>query len=103
MEQFKIVLDGKEYTTINPKARVWREFVKFDEQKKELELINYVDKHAEMIASVFNDEVTADKILDNIDLDDIMPIYNDVFRWLLSQISTKLNKIPNAATPAEQD
>ena len=99
MEELKINIDGIEHIAQMPKAAVWRKFMKFDDEKKNMKLRDYIDKHAEMIALVFDDEVTADKVLDNFDLNKIIPFYNDVFVWVITLITGKLDKIPNAETP----
>lgn len=90
-----IKIDGKEYKAKKPKARAWRELMKFDENKKDIKTDEFIDKHAELIASLFED-LSADDILDNVDIDDILKIYHDVFLWITELISSKLSVIPNA-------
>ena len=99
MEELKINIDGIEHIAQMPKAIAWRRFIKFDSNKDNRKLDTFIDNAAELIASLFDDEVTADKVLENLDLDQIIPFYNKVFKWLLGIINNLAKKIPNADTP----
>ncbi len=104
----KIFIDGEEITAKSPKAKIWREYEKFDNERMEL-LENldsnvgmWLEAHAEIIAKVFNDDrITAESILDNVNIDDIVPLYKDCYWYLVGLISSKLKKLPNAPTPTE--
>lgn len=96
----EIVINGKNHTASKPKAKIWREIMKFDEERTQLPNAEFIDKHAEIIASVFPD-VTAVMIIDNVDIDEIVPLYYEVFKWICGLLNSKLRKLPNAQTPAE--
>lgn len=100
----EIVIDGKTYEPARPKARVWRELMEFYEHTSGLTNVNYIDAHAEIIATVFaRPEVTAETILDNIAIDDIVPLYLECHAWLSNIIHSKLIGLPNETTPAESE
>ncbi len=101
MEVPKIVIDGKEYTPSKPKAGVWRELMEFEETKKDIQIKDWLDKHADIIAKVFaQDGVTGPAIIANSNVDEVVPLYNKCFDWLVAITSGKLAEIPNADTAA---
>ncbi len=103
MNNFTITLDGKKYTPGKPKAKFWRELSEFDDAKHEIKYNNYIDAHAEMIAKAFaNPEVTAEKILENYDIDEIIPLYRDISSWFYGLIYAKMAKLPNDQATAEE-
>ena len=89
-----------------PKAFVWRKIMEFDEKRfndESIDMCEYIDTYALVIAEVFSDErVTKDRILENIDLDDILPLYNDCYRYVASLITAKMKQIPNVETPIQE-
>ena len=82
-----ITINGKEIP-MKTKARIWGVVMKFDKDAKDIPAENEVDKYCEIIAAAFG--VTADEILDNMELDDVAPkyfeVYNEVSRLLTSKI-----------------
>jgi hypothetical protein len=97
-----IKLGNKTYQPGKQKAKFWRKLAEFDDNKKDIPYNDFVDSHAEMIAKAFaNPEVTAEKILDNYDIDEIIPLFRDISSWFFGQLYAKLNKIPNEQTTAE--
>jgi len=98
----EIIINGKKYKPSKPKARAWRELMEFDETKSEINFIEYVDAHAEIIAKSFNNPlVTADMLLDNLDVDELMSIYRQTITWYCDLLSKKLDKIPNGPAAVE--
>jgi len=76
--------------------------MEFDETKSEINFIEYVDAHAEIIAKSFNNPlVTADMLLDNLDVDELMSIYRQTITWYCDLLSKKLDKIPNGPAAVE--
>jgi hypothetical protein len=100
----EIVIAGKKYPIGKPKAKEWRELSKFMDERKEISSVDYVDKHAEIIAALLNDkEITAGFIIENADLDEIMPAYYALSNHIIGNLNSKLSKIPpNPETPKEQ-
>ena len=98
----EINIDGKKYKPSKPKARVWRELMLFDEEKSGISLVDFIDAHAEIIVKTFgNPELTADMIVENKDLDEILPLYSAVFKWFCGQLNAKIAKLPNDVPAAE--
>jgi len=89
-----ITIGDKTYEAQKPKARIWRELCRFDEDKKNLPAEEFLDAHAVIIAKVF-DGITKDDILDELFIDEILTTYQDIFSWVASLITSKLGEIKN--------
>jgi len=89
-----ITIRDKTYEANKPKARIWRELCRFDEDKKNLPAEEFLDAHAVIIAKVF-DGITKDDILDELFIDEILTTYQDIFSWVASLITSKLGEIKN--------
>lgn len=101
MELPKIKIGGKTYEMQEPRARVWRLFAEFDESKKTLSAAEFIDKHCEMIAMMFKD-VTAEDLLDGLNLSDVLKIYRDCYICLSELMTSKLQVLEkNSAGGAE--
>ena len=85
-----IEIDGKKFEIEKVKPRQWREFFKFDDERGELHLSELVDKHCEVIAGFFGDEVTAEYLLDNMDMADVLKVYHEVRIYLMELVTSKL-------------
>lgn len=95
------VLQGKTIHPRPPKARVWRTLIEFEEHKKDGNLEDFIDDHAAIIAQTFGrDDITPEVILDNLALEDVMPLYHDCYLWVMTMISSKLKQLPNEDTAA---
>ena len=57
-----------------------------DEELKDktLAAADYVDRHCEFIALVFG--VTVDEVLDNLDLEEVLPLYNEVVKEIVATL-----------------
>ena len=107
MEKLFIKIGNEVIYPQKPKAYVWRKIMEFDEKRFSDASIDdaceYIDSYATIIADVFSDsKVTKDSILENIDLDDILPLYNDCYRYVASLITAKMKQIPNVETPIRE-
>lgn len=71
------------------KARAWRELMQFEEQHKNFKSAESVEKHCEIIAKLFG--VTTDDVLDNLDLDDVLPTYYRVLNYVVAILTSKLS------------
>jgi len=101
--ELKIKLNGKIYRAASPKAKVWRSVIKFDEIRTDLKTEDFIEAHAGIIAEAFAvPEVTTDAILDNLNIDEIVPLYFETFRWICELLNRKLKKIPNEETPTKE-
>lgn len=99
MEIPEIKINGEIVKPQQPKAKIWREVMRFDEIKKDMDLTDFVDAHAEIIALVFGGSITKEIILDNLEIEDIVPTYRKIYLWILALLTSKLEKIPNGETP----
>ena len=88
MDKPKITIDGKEIEMSTPKARLWREIIKFDAERKNLPVEDFVDDHAKIIASAFG--ITADEVLDNLKVEDILPTYFEVLSSVLLMLTAHM-------------
>ena len=90
MDKPTIMINGKQIDLPPVKARFWREIIRFDEVREEISSKDFVDEHAKIIALAFN--VTQDEILDNLGVDDILPLYSNVLRYVIHLLSAKVGK-----------
>jgi hypothetical protein len=94
--EVEIIINNRKYKPGKSKAKMWRELMKFDEQKTDIPLEDFIDAHAEMIVKTFaNPDITPELILENLDMDEILPLYTTVFKWFCSQLNAKAAKLPN--------
>lgn len=89
MDKPTITIDGKRLEMQTPKARFWRELIKFEEERKNLTVESFCDEHAKILAAAFG--VTADEIFDNLDVDEIMPTYVDVLMYTMGLLTAKMH------------
>ena len=91
----EIDINGKKYKHGKSKAKMWRELMQFDDQKADIPLEDFIDAHAEIIAKTFgNQDLTANMLIDNLDLDEILPLYSSAFKWFCGQLNAKTAKLP---------
>ena len=88
MDKPKITIDGKEIEMQTPKARLWREIIKFDSERRDLPVDNFVDEHAAIIAKAFN--ISVDEVLDNLEVSEILPTYSQVLGTVLLLLTEHL-------------
>lgn len=98
----KLKINGKTVCPKAPKAKLWREVMKFDEAEKSFSDADLMVGYAEKIAIAFGNDVTAEQVLESVDLEDIIPIYREIYSWLVAIATKKLNQIPNGAAPEEE-
>lgn len=70
------------------KARAWREIMKFEAERKDLKSEDAVDKYCEVIAKVFG--ITIDEVLDNLELQDVLPTYYAILNRIVAMLTEKL-------------
>lgn len=90
MNKPTIEVNGKEYEIKAVKPKQWREFFKFDDERGELPLSELLDKHCEAIAGFFDDEVTAEYLLENMDIADVLKVYHEIRAYLMELVTSKL-------------
>ena len=97
-----IIINGKKYTVKKIFAKDWRRIFKFDEERKDILLIDFVDKHCEIIASVLED-VSAEELQENFSVNEVMAVYNDFLKYLLTLLSAKTGDEKNAVEGVEEN
>ena len=96
----EITINGKVYKAAVPKAAFWRKMVKFEETVKSVEDGDYLAAYADIIAEAFGaEEVTGDAVLDSLNIDQVKPLYLEIWGWLFQLVNSKLEQIPNAESP----
>ncbi len=83
-----ITINGNKIEMLEPKARAWREVMKFETERKDLKADDAVEKYCEVIAKVFG--VTTDEVLDNLELADVIPTYFAVLNRIVAMLTEKL-------------
>lgn len=93
-----IVLAGKTYHALPPKVKAWHDFVSFEAGSEDIPAEDYLDRMADLVASVFPSEVTGEKIIEDLDIRDLKPLYRELLSWIVELVNAKLSKIPNGET-----
>lgn len=88
-KKLTIEVNGKKYEIKKVGMPDWREFFKFDGEKKDLLTYEFLDKHCEIIAMFF-DGITANDLIDNLEIGDVLKIYNDILDYLMELLTSKL-------------
>ena len=88
MNKPTITINGKEIEMREPKACIWRRAVQLSEKRNEIAAVDFVDSHCEFIADAFG--ISADDVLENIDVADVMPIFYDVLAYVMNRLWTKI-------------
>ena len=99
MDKPMVIIDGQKYTPENPKCAVWRTVMELEDNMSDVPVTEIVDRMASAIALAFGrNEVTAEKVIDQVNVDDIRPLFKTVFLWLLDLFVSKAKQLPNAET-----
>ena len=102
----KIILNGKTYTAPKPKAKLWREMIKFNNTFKEKNIAedeSALDQIYNLISDVFShQEVTPEAIEDGLDLDELMPKFTEICEWVAQIVAGKSAELPNSQAPARK-
>lgn len=72
------------------KAGMWREIMKFEEERKEIKSADIVEKYCEIIAAAFG--LTTEEILDNLSIDEVVPKYYEILNAMLGMLTAKLGE-----------
>ena len=87
-----IEVDGVKYEMRRPKANMWADFAKFDEERKNLPITEYVDKICEFLASQF-EGLTKDALLDNLFLEEVQKKYFECAGFLWNLLTGKFEEL----------
>ena len=88
----QININGVNHEMKKPLARDWKNFEKFEQDRKQIPLADYVDKLCEFLATLF-DGVTADDLLDNLPLDEVQQLYADCYLAYWNLLRGKIDEL----------
>ena len=88
-----ITLDGVKHKAVKPKARIWYDIAKLDEEIVESK--NPALDYASLIAESF-DGITVDDVLDSLTIDELKPKAMEIVLWVYKMVNDKMGKVPNA-------
>lgn len=97
-----IEINGKEYKIKKIYSKNWREIFQFEGSRKDILLVDFADKHCEIIASVLED-VTAEELKETLAVNEIMELYNRIVKYLLKMLSEKTGEEKNAVEGVEEN
>ena len=86
-------LDGVKHKAVKPKARIWYDIAKLDEEIVESK--NPALDYANLISESFAN-VTADDVLDSLTIDELKPKAMEIVMWVYKMVNDKMGKVPNA-------
>jgi len=89
MKKPVIEVNGKKYEMKTPKPRMWRKFFKFDEERAKMSVADSVEEHCKFLPEWFEGDLTADEMLDNMEVEEIFKAYNGCLKYLLSMFAAK--------------
>ena len=87
-----ITLDGVKHKAVKPKARIWYDIAKLDEEIVESK--NPAWDYASLIAESF-DGITVDDVLDALAIDELKPKAMEIVLWVYKMVNDKMGKVPN--------
>ena len=85
-------LDGVKHKAVKPKARIWYDIAKLDEEIVESK--NPALDYANLIAESF-DGINADDVLDSLTIDELKPKALEIVMWVYKIVNDKMGKVPN--------
>jgi len=100
----KINLNGREYTANKPKVGIWRKIIKFNNNIGDKNIATDEEAYNELLSLLVegfnNPEVTAESIEAGLDIDRLMPAFQDMSRWIGNLVADKAAQLPNGPDPA---
>ena len=101
MERPTITIDGKTYECPRPKGGMWRKLLEYDKNHNEVFAEDFIEKRCEFLAEVYGNGLTADKLLDELYLDEIIADYRAVTKYLIEQLTPKLEAVEKNASAGD--
>lgn len=95
-----IEINGVTYKMIKPKAKNWAKFAKFDAERKNLNLEEYVDSLCDFMADIF-EGVTKEDLLDNLYLEEVQKKYYECANCYWNLLSGKFEELEKNFPTAE--
>lgn len=95
MNKPTITIDGKEIP-MKTKARMWRTVTEFQLNHEDGKPENLVEEYCEVIAAAYG--VPVEEVLDNMELEDVIPTYRAIAEIVNKGLTAKLPKKNETAT-----
>ena len=102
MNKPKIELNGKTYDMKEPKGKAWRTFAELYENQKDIPNIEFIERHAEVIAQNF-DGLTADEILEHMNLSKIIPTFYECYEYAASVLYVGVKRLDSTKDGSESE
>lgn len=90
-----IILRGKVYKARMPKVRAWRDFIAFETRTADIPAEEFLERMAALVASVFDEPVNAKMIVNELPIDQLRPLYKEIFEWIVFLVNGKMAELPN--------
>lgn len=94
-----ITIDGKTIEMKTAKVEVFRKILKLDNERKEIPVTDFVDRHCEVIALAFG--ITEEQVYNNLDIGELIPKYSEISIYLSERLVGKIKKNEAAETEAQ--
>ena len=83
---------GKTYEMPNPKAGMWRKLMTFDKEQKNIFDEDFIERHCGFLAEIYGGGLTAEKLIEELPLEEVMKSYREVSNYLLKMLTAKLGE-----------
>lgn len=90
MDRPTIEINGETIKLAKTTVHTLREVLKLDAERRELSMIDFLDRSCEVLALAFG--VTPEQVYDTLDVEELMPKYIEVLTYLLERLSGKSKK-----------
>lgn len=87
-----IIIDNRTYELPRLKGSAWRKFMAFEKEHTEVFSEDFIETRCAFLADIFGNKFTADDLLDNLYLEEIIQAYRDVASYIIGRLSAKLEE-----------
>ncbi|MBR1807174.1 MAG: hypothetical protein IJ774_12425 [Selenomonadaceae bacterium] len=101
MDRPTITIGGKTYELPRPKGGIWRRLLEFDKNHGNIFSVDAIEQRCEFLAEMYGGDLTADKLLDELYLDEIVSIYNKTTRYLVAVGTSRNEEIEKNASEGD--
>lgn len=97
-----ITIDGKTYELPRLKGGAWRKLMLHDKEHGDIFAEDFIEKRCEFLADIYGGGLTAEILLDNLYLEEIIQSYRDCARYILGCISGRIEEIAKNADKGDK-
>ncbi len=98
-----VTVNGKKITLPKPKIKLWRELIKFNEEKESGQLgdLEVFDATIDLVVLAFNNPaVTREVIEEAFDIEELTACFEHITKQVMAVAASKVAQVPNARGPA---